>query len=57
MKGRELLKFRCTGCGNCCKLRVVVTDADVRRLMDHTGLPAQKIVYFYSADEVDGSSR
>ena len=57
MKGRDLLKFRCTGCGNCCGLRVVVTDEDVRRLLAGTGLPINKIVKFYDADEVVGNAR
>ena len=57
MEGREFLKFRCTGCANCCKLRVVVTDADVRQLMEYTGLPANRVVKFYTPDEVDDPPR
>ena len=57
MEGREFLKLRCTGCGNCCKLRVVVTDADVRKLMEYTGLSAKRVVKFYTPDEVDDPPR
>ena len=44
--GAELLKFRCGGCGTCCHLWIPVTDDDVRRLMEATGLPVGKIVEF-----------
>lgn len=46
IEGAELLKFRCNECGTCCHLWVPVTDEDVRRLMEGTGLPARKIVDF-----------
>ena len=39
------LRFRCTECGNCCRdLRVPLTTADLRRLVDSTGLPASEVV-------------
>ena len=57
MEGKELLKFRCTDCGNCCKLRVVVTDMDLARLMAGTGLPPKKIVRFYGPDDIEGKPR
>jgi len=48
------LRFRCTGCGNCCRdLRVPLTDADLRRLTDATGLPASEIVAWLPTDAVD----
>jgi Fe-S-cluster containining protein len=45
-EGAELLKFRCGGCGTCCHLWIPVTDEDVKRLMEATGLPVEKIVEF-----------
>jgi Fe-S-cluster containining protein len=39
------LGFRCTECGNCCRdLRVPLTIADLRRLVDATSLPAAELV-------------
>ena len=44
---RALLRFRCTGCGNCCRGTIVlVTDADVERLVRGTGRPAEALVRF-----------
>lgn len=52
--GLGLLRFRCTGCGNCCRdLRVPLTHADVRRLVDATGRPAAQIVAWLPTREVD----
>ena len=53
-KWERLLKFRCTGCGNCCKQTYIcVTDTDVRRLMDGTGRRAEEIVRFAREDEIN----
>jgi len=50
---RKWLKFSCTACGNCCKGTIVlITDGDVRRIMDGTGLPARQIVRFFSNVEM-----
>jgi Fe-S-cluster containining protein len=50
---RRYLKFRCTGCGNCCRNTLVcITDGDVRRIMESTGKSAQDFVRFYTHDEV-----
>jgi Fe-S-cluster containining protein len=40
--GARFLKFKCTGCGNCCKDPLLpLTDEDVRRIVERTGdLPA-----------------
>ncbi len=55
---RRLLRFRCTGCGNCCKdTRVMVTDADVRRIMQGTGLPAAEIVRFAGEEQIEVARR
>ncbi len=51
---REILKFRCTGCGNCCKEPLLpLTDADVRRITGHTGDPASEVVRFVDRDAID----
>ena len=50
---RRLLKFRCTGCGNCCRDTIVcLTDADVRRISEGTGASPLAFVRFYSHDEI-----
>ncbi|MEI9950647.1 MAG: YkgJ family cysteine cluster protein [Pseudomonadota bacterium] len=52
--GLGYLRFRCTACGNCCRdLRVPLTHADVRRLVDATGRPASQIVAWLPTREVD----
>lgn len=54
----RLLKFRCTGCGNCCKKTYIcVTDADVNRLVEGTGKPADEIVRFAKEDEIHLNKR
>ena len=48
------LRFRCTECGNCCRdLRVPLTQADLRRLVDESGLPASEIVDWLPTERVD----
>ncbi len=50
----DLLRFRCTACGNCCRgLRVAVTDADVARLLAATGRPATDLFDWLEPDAVD----
>jgi Fe-S-cluster containining protein len=52
--GLRLLSFRCTECANCCKdLRVSLTTADLRRLVDHSGQAASEIVAWLPTAEVD----
>jgi Fe-S-cluster containining protein len=52
--GLRHLSFRCTSCGNCCKeLRVPLTAADLRRLVDQTGQAAAQIVEWLPTSEVD----
>ncbi|HVU01981.1 MAG TPA: YkgJ family cysteine cluster protein [Polyangiaceae bacterium] len=44
-KGAENLKFRCTGCGNCCREPLLpLTDGDIRRIKERTGDAAADIV-------------
>ncbi|HEY8946447.1 MAG TPA: YkgJ family cysteine cluster protein [Polyangiaceae bacterium] len=50
----DLLKFRCTGCGNCCREPLLpLTDADVRRISAHTGDPASEVVRFVARNGID----
>ena len=52
----DALRFRCTGCGNCCRnLRVAVTALDVRRLAAATGKAASTLVEWLAPDAVDMS--
>jgi len=52
--GLGLLRFRCTSCGNCCRdLRVPLTHADLRRLVDASGETAAQIVTWLEPDAVD----
>jgi Fe-S-cluster containining protein len=51
---RTLLKFHCTGCGNCCREPLLpLTDLDVRRMMTHTQLRPTQLVRWVSAREID----
>jgi Fe-S-cluster containining protein len=53
-KGAEFLRFRCTGCGNCCKEPLLpITDADVRRITRRTGDPASELVQWVDEDGID----
>jgi Fe-S-cluster containining protein len=50
----DLLKFRCTGCGNCCKDPLLpLTDADVKRITDRTGDDAGDVVRFIDRNAID----
>jgi len=52
------LKFRCTGCGNCCRDTVVcVTDADVRRVREGTGLEMDEFVRWVDEDGIQTAKR
>jgi Fe-S-cluster containining protein len=52
--GEKYLKFRCTECGNCCSDTIVpVTDEDVRRIMEGTGLKAGQVATFYTKKDFD----
>jgi Fe-S-cluster containining protein len=52
--GRALLKFRCTGCGNCCKDPLLpLTDADVARIIARTHERATDIVRFVNRHQID----
>jgi Fe-S-cluster containining protein len=48
----KFLKFRCTGCGNCCRRTVVmVTDLDIDRIMDFEGWRLEDFIRFVNEDE------
>lgn len=56
VEGLEHLRFRCSGCGNCCRdLRVAVTHLDVARLVNATGELPQALTSWLGPDEVDMS--
>ncbi len=51
---KHLLKFRCTRCGNCCRDPIVlVTDEDVRRIVEGTDQAACDVVDFYKPSEIE----
>jgi Fe-S-cluster containining protein len=55
---RDLLRFKCTCCGNCCREPIVlVTDDDIRRIMRRTHQEATDIVDFYTHDEIEWSKK
>lgn len=55
---RKNLRFRCTGCGKCCQETVVLlTDGDVRRLVEGTQRRATEVVRFFRPDEIKMEKR
>lgn len=54
MSTLPLLRFRCTGCGNCCREPLLpLTDSDLRRLVAATGHAAREVAVFVSDQEID----
>lgn len=56
--GARNFRFNCTACGHCCRhFRVPVTDADVRRLIEHVshGFRLAEHLEWISPDQVDMS--
>lgn len=52
------LKFRCTGCGNCCRDTVVcVTDSDVKRIEKGTGREMDSFVRWVDEDGIQTAKR
>jgi Fe-S-cluster containining protein len=52
--GERFLKFRCTGCGNCCKEPLLpLTDEDVRRIQARTGDSISEIVRWVDKDGIE----
>jgi Fe-S-cluster containining protein len=52
--GERFLKFRCTGCGNCCKDPLLpLTDQDVMRIQQRTGEEALDFVRWVDRNGID----
>ncbi len=52
--GERWLKFRCSGCGNCCKDPLLpLTDQDVLRIAKRTGEEAKDFVRWVDRDGID----
>ncbi|MBM4361707.1 MAG: YkgJ family cysteine cluster protein [Deltaproteobacteria bacterium] len=52
--GERFLRFRCTGCGNCCREPLLpLTDGDVRRIMARTGDRATDLVRWVDRDGIE----
>ncbi|MFZ5894404.1 MAG: YkgJ family cysteine cluster protein [Myxococcota bacterium] len=53
-QAHKYFKFRCTGCGNCCKEPLLpMTDADLRRISERTGDAPADIVRFIDRNAID----
>jgi Fe-S-cluster containining protein len=52
--GESFFKFRCTGCGNCCKDPLLpLTDQDVARIEQRTGIEALEFVRWVDRNGID----
>jgi Fe-S-cluster containining protein len=52
--GEHFLKFRCTGCGNCCKDPLLpLTDQDIERITQRTGHVAEDFVRWVDRNGID----
>jgi Fe-S-cluster containining protein len=52
--GERWLKFRCTGCGNCCKDPLLpLTDKDVLRITQRTGDDPQDFIIWVDRNGID----
>lgn len=52
--GFKYLKFRCTGCGNCCKDPLLpLTDRDVRRIARSTGHAPSEMIRWVDRQGID----
>jgi Fe-S-cluster containining protein len=52
--GEKYFKFRCTGCGNCCKEPLLpLTDGDIKRVVRHTGEASHELVRWVDRNGID----
>jgi len=52
--GERFFKFRCTGCGNCCKDPLLpLTDLDVRKITEGTGVAAHSFVRWVDRNGIE----
>lgn len=52
--GERFLKFRCTGCGNCCKDPLLpLTDQDITRITERVGVGAESFVRWVDRHGID----
>lgn len=52
--GERFFKFRCTGCGNCCKDPLLpLTDRDVVRIRERTGASPESFVRWVDRNGID----
>jgi Fe-S-cluster containining protein len=52
--GERFLKFRCTGCGNCCKEPLLpLTDRDVQQITERTGAVPTSFVRWVDRNAID----
>jgi Fe-S-cluster containining protein len=52
--GARFLKFRCTGCGNCCKDPLLpLTDADITRIIQSTGEDPADLIRWVDRNGID----
>lgn len=52
--GERFLKFRCTGCGNCCKDPILpLTDQDVLRIQQRVGVEAETFVRWVDRNAIE----
>jgi len=54
VSGERFLRFRCTGCGNCCKEPLLpLTDGDIRRIQERTGDSVNDIVRWVDRNGIE----
>jgi Fe-S-cluster containining protein len=54
MSGLHYLKFRCTGCGQCCKDPLLpLTDKDIARIVEHTGDDPADMIRWVTRFEIE----